>query len=77
VADSPKIGDLVQPMPPNTENIRMTTRITAGVRPSPRPWSTLTTGFSKKVSKRANATGMKTVWAQYNAAMIRARLVSS
>jgi hypothetical protein len=47
--------------------------ITASIRPSPRRWSMLTTGFAKKVSKRPNATGMNTVWAQYNAAMIKAR----
>jgi hypothetical protein len=51
----------VQPMAPSSAAARSTTRSTAGVRPSPRRCSAVTTGFNTNVNKIANATGIRTV----------------
>lgn len=50
---------------PIKENVNTVSNITEKARPRPRRWRALSTGLSRKVSKIATATGIRTARAQY------------
>jgi hypothetical protein len=61
---------MAQPMATIKANVNPASNATETIRPKPRRWSALSKGLSRKVSKIASATGIRTARAQYIEATI-------